>query len=515
MPEPKQKRKLFLLFDILVLAMIGLYVFAGRNAVPFHGDEATLIRMSRDYHYIFHEYDLKRVFFRGLHPSAWNEEQLMRVMTGAVNHYAVGIAWDLAGRDYAGLNDFWAWDPPQGMSSGWNMWRWNMERGNVPDRQLLQIARTPSTVFTILSVIVVFGIARHLTPSRWAAWGAALIYATTPAVLVNGRRAMQEGTLLFFTALLIYVTVRVVQEHKQKRICWNRLSRWYILLGVTSGLAAASKHNAAFVIMAAYLAAAASPLLSPEKQKASQKLRNATRNMGAVIGSGLLSVAFFLSFTPVWWVWWQTLLLWLSMAIIFFSTSIQVAGRWIWSMRGLAFLLLIAITVSYPTAWSVLLKPMQIDVRVRQWMMVGQAHKYGRMGTLGERARELTNELFFAGTEYFEVPNCSESEEIKSQIAAYESAMLNGRGGGLYWGIALIILVILGARAMLVQWWPGEILLVFFWLVIPAVLLLETNPLPWQRYYIILHAQLGIIGGMGLRHIEEVIVPVITQCFSK
>jgi hypothetical protein len=36
------------------------------------------------------------------------------------------------------------------------------------------------------------------------------------------------------------------------------------------------------------------------------------------------------------------------------------------------------------------------------------------------------------------------------------------------------------------------------WLAVPATVLLLTNPLPWQRYYILLHAPIAVLAGLGL-----------------
>ena len=50
-------------FDWLWLGLLAMYIVAGAAIVPFHGDESTLMVMGRDYHYIFVEGDLSKVFF--------------------------------------------------------------------------------------------------------------------------------------------------------------------------------------------------------------------------------------------------------------------------------------------------------------------------------------------------------------------------------------------------------------------------------------------------------------------
>jgi hypothetical protein len=76
-------------------------------------------------------------------------------------------------------------------------------------------------------------------------------------------------------------------------------------------------------------------------------------------------------------------------------------------------------------------------------------------------------------------------------------------------GVALIALMGCGVWAMIAQWRGGETLLIILWLAVPAVVLLATNILPWQRYYITLHAQLGVIVGLGAWQIEKTIASLV------
>ena len=73
----------------------------------------------------------------------------------------------------------------------------NVGRGLVPSPAALNVYRTPSTLFTILSVGVVFLIGK-LYGGRPLAYFVSGLYALNPIILLNGRRALQEGSLLFF-----------------------------------------------------------------------------------------------------------------------------------------------------------------------------------------------------------------------------------------------------------------------------------------------------------------------------
>jgi hypothetical protein len=88
-------RRWLWLADAILLIVLSLYIFAGRDLVPFHGDESTLIWMSADYHYLVQEHDPAPVAFRippSTAPASFN-----RVMTGSVDALTIGLAWDLAG----------------------------------------------------------------------------------------------------------------------------------------------------------------------------------------------------------------------------------------------------------------------------------------------------------------------------------------------------------------------------------------------------------------------------------
>lgn len=513
-----RKRKcLFALLDALFLFLLGLYVFAGRDAVPFHGDEATFIRMSQDYYYIIQKRDLPRVLFRSFE-QVWDriqvEEQFQRTLIGAIPPLTIGLAWDLAGMNQTILNGFWVWRVPrEGAPPGveawdWHTWELNVEQGNVPDEQLLQVARTPSALLTVFSVFVVFEISRRLMRSRLVAWISTLVYVTTPAILLNGRRAMQEGAMLFFTSLVIYIALRAIQEQKRPRTSWRRLTGWYLLLGMVSGLAVASKYSSLIIATAAYLAVMMAPLLSPGDPAAGQKSSFSKRHVCAAVGSGLLSGAVFFCFTPVWWAWWTNVALLAGLAILCLSVG-KEPGWWLWIVRGITIIALIGVTPTASNAGPALLKPAWTIVTTRQDVMSSQAELFGCMDTLGDRISTLLNELFFAGPKYYEVEEWGKFEEISEQIAAYETTWLDGRGGGVFGGVALIVLMGCGVWAMVAQWHGGETLLVILWLAVPAAILLATNILPWQRYYITLHAQLSVIVGLGARQIERTIAPLI------
>jgi hypothetical protein len=89
--------------DILWIFALMIYVLAGTRQVPFHGDESTLIMMSRDYYYQFIAGNLAQVTYHD--PPLNATEQQLRLLNGTVPKYLIGLAWHVAGFTVDDLND--------------------------------------------------------------------------------------------------------------------------------------------------------------------------------------------------------------------------------------------------------------------------------------------------------------------------------------------------------------------------------------------------------------------------
>ena len=285
---PGWNRWAWLILDVLWLAGLALYVIAGYRSVPLHGDEPTLIYMSRDYYHLVQRRDVEPVLYRD--EPANPAEQDLRLINGTVGKMAMGLAWDLAGLTVDDLNDQWVWE--------WS-WNDNIALGHMPGERLLHAARVSSALFTVISAWVVFGIARVVAARRLAAWAASLIYVTTPAVLLNGRRAMMDGSMLGFIALTALVGVLIVRQQARG---WRgaKLAALYALLGVCGGLAVASKHNAAITVAAVFAAVLVAPLLDARRADDMRSHFDAPHLL-RVASASLLVIVTFLALNPAWW----------------------------------------------------------------------------------------------------------------------------------------------------------------------------------------------------------------------
>jgi hypothetical protein len=481
----------FRFLDGIFLAGLGAYVFLGLVRVPFHGDESTLIRLSMDYAYIFQDRKIQKVIYRPK-PDSWSEERYQRVLTGAVDPLAIGLARSAAGMDRGDLNGFWRWYP-NGVDEG----VFNVAAGNMPSADLLNAARFPSTLFTALSVIAVFAVAFGLSRSRPAAWVAAFLYATAPAVLVNGRRAMQEGAMLLFTSLVVLCGMMAAREIRAKVPRRKRTALWYALLGASCGCALASKHAAALIILSvfpalAFLLPSAGGELPPQ-----EKSRLRLGLLSGWLGSGLLGLSIFYALMPVWWGYPLHWLLLLSLSIFCFLILLAPPG-WVGRiLRAVPVAAAIGITMIAPRAWVGIYEPIRIIAEARAELTRIHNTLGLDLPDFGSRIGEMAGQLLSAHTQYYESLAWDTLEEEQAQIRVYESAHLDGRGGGPVWGMIILALVLGGSGVLLFRRRGWESFFLLLWLLIPAAVLLAVNTLAWQRYYLVLIAPESVLAGFA------------------
>jgi 4-amino-4-deoxy-L-arabinose transferase-like glycosyltransferase len=430
-------RRILWLVDAAFLLALAAYVLAGYKVVPFHGDESTLIFMSKDYYYLVQQHDLDRVLYRD--PPVDPHEQALRLINGTVGKMAMGVAWDLAGLHASDINGSWAWNMD---------WSANVSLGHVPEVRLLHAARLSSTLLTVISGWAVFGIARLVARNRLAAYAASLIYLTTPAVLVDGRRAMMEGSQLCFSALAVLVALVILREQARSEWRGRVLVAWYAVFGVACGFALASKHNTLIAVGAMFLAVAAEPVvLRGWTEFTAERFRGELkRHSLRLVGAGVLTVLVFLALNPAWW-----------------SDPLGMPDR---------------------------------VAKMRYDLLRGQVAYYGGYEGWGARVEGLVRQAFFAAPQYYEDPKWK--DYIPDQIRAYEATPWTGRLGGPIWGVPLVIVFGLGIVELRSHWRDGPAGGALLWVGVTAFVLLITTPMSWQRYYLPLQAPLAVVAGAGV-----------------
>lgn len=437
--ESLTKRRVWRSLDVVWLVALTLFVLASYREVPFHGDESTHLFMTRDYHYLLQEGDLDTVLYSATPDDP--AEQELRLLNGTLYKMLAGLMWDLDGMTVDDLNEQWLW------GAGWE---WNIIDNHHPSDRLLFMGRLVSTLALALSAWCVFLIARVVGQGRLAAYLASAIYATTPAVLLNGRRAMTEGVLLGFSTLTVLFAVLLIQARKRDRARW-----WhYAALGVAAGLAVASKHNAALAVGIAFVSLIppvrrGAVLLRPERDA----LARWARQTVTLFLAGVLALIVFLLLNPAWW-----------------SAPFGMPQR---------------------------------VVELRSDLIDIQAEGYGRYTRLDDRVAGLLKRTFDADVQYYEAHwwyDC-----IQDQIAAYEDQPWHGVDLGVV-GMALLLTgVVIGTGALLHRW-DASARLVLLWWWGSAIALLIVTPFDWQRYYLPLFPALAVLIGCGVSAWVSVLV---------
>jgi hypothetical protein len=410
--------------DILLLLVLSAYILAGAPIAPFHGDESTQIYMSRDFAYLFLTGQPEQV--RHSDPPLNATEQHLRVLNGVVNKYAIGAAWALAGFEPGDINDQWDWGAD---------WTYNQSTGHAPSPALLQISRWPSASFLVVGLWAVFALAGQVG-GRPAAWIAALLFALHPALLINGRRAMMEGSLIAFTALSALTAVYWLRARG------GRAWLWAALFGLCAGLAIAAKHTAALAVVPLGMAALGWALW-------------AGRGKGSRVGLARL-------------------------------LQLTLAG----GVAALAFYLL------NPVWWGDPLARVPEVLQLRSELLAGQTAAFGGYAGPLDALAGFLRQSFAPAPQFYEAPGWT--DWIASPIAAYESSLLAGVTSPGWWAVASLILggagiwtLVRGPGRPEARWIAG------FWLAVALAGALLLTPIEWQRYYLPVYPALAVVMGAG------------------
>ncbi|MCY3780839.1 MAG: glycosyltransferase family 39 protein [Chloroflexi bacterium] len=404
--------------DALWLGCLALYITAGAAIIPFHGDESTLMIMGRDFHYIFVEGDLAKV----LYDESWAvnpHEQHLRLLNGTVSKMVYGgLQW---------LNGF----GPRDLNRNWNWGRdydSNVARGAIPDGELLRQARLASAIQLALAAAAFFQFVK-MTVNRPNAFLASALFALHPNMLINGRRAMMEGSHILGLMLVLLAAAWLLQEQR-----W----RTYALLGISAGFAIAAKHPNVIVCALVFLACARRPVWQLA-QKRGRDFQRSARDLIGIALAGIITVIVFLLLNPAWW-----------------RNPMEVAP---------------------------------LIVELRQGLLQDQVDIFGGYNSFTDQVAGFFQFAFVGARQYFEVSRWEDYDVITAQIGAYEGSWLSGLlfiGSSGRLGLISLLLALYGALKLArdqaisreARW------LVFIWIIGSALAALWLTPLPWARYYL-------------------------------
>lgn len=403
--------------DVICLALLSFYIMGGAAIVPFHGDESSKIYVGRDFYFLFLEGDREKITHQAKR-SASSGEYRANLASGSISNMIYG--WLAASSGYAitELNDDWHWGRD---------YRYNLESNRVPEARLLRTARLASAAQLAVAAALVYVFAR-ITLNRPTALLASLLFATHPTLLLNGRRALQEGSHMLGTMLLLLAAAWLIRQ-----------GRWwqYALLGACAGLAIAAKHTSAFVVAIVFLAVYVLSVyesLRPGDRRARLK----TRPLAGILMAGIVTLLVFYLLNPGWW------------------------------------------DAPLETARDVMSE--------RSELLQRQAGVYGGYQSLGQQVKGFFRFVLIGEPQYFEDGQWAGYPEISEQIQIYENSGWAGAtiGGNAIAALLMLALVSAGIilllrdrdisfqnRALLMFWGGGTAAIVF-----------ALTPLPWARYYL-------------------------------
>ena len=414
--------------------------------------------MSRDYAYQFLQGDLDLVRYHD--PPISATEQQLRLLNGTLSKYLIGFTWHLDGFRVDQLNDQWDWGAD---------WNYNQQNNHAPSDALLQASRVPSALLLAAGVLVIFVLGRALG-GRPAAYLASLYYALNPALLIDGRRAIMEGSLTFFSLLVVFASVWLLR----KRRWWTA-----ILLGAAAGLALASKHTAVFTVAAVFGACALYPVVEwvigkwraskqgraqhvsifdgaplqnddSRKGQGNLRLRGALRTYAMLVVAGVIALGVFYALNPAWW-----------------GDPVTRAGQ---------------------------------VLALRRNLLAGQTATFGGYANFPDALGGFFRQMFVNLPQYYEIP--AWAGYIAEPIARYESSPWHGvsLGGSVIGGVVLLALTLIGMWATLSdrKLPVSARIVICLWAVAMLITTALLTPLEWQRYYLPAYPAVGLLAAKGI-----------------
>ncbi len=309
-------------------------------------------------------------------------------------------------------------------------------------------ARLPSTLFLALSVAVMFALGWRFG-GRLGAYFVSGLYALNPVILLNGRRAMQEGSMLFFGTLVILMATLISERMKSPRRgdLPSRPSTMLILwlaLILTGALTLASKHSGIVFVASALGWVFAAGLIRRD-------WRAIALTTGRLIASTLLIVALFVALSPALW-----------------SNPVARLGDLL--------------------ATRAQLLENQVSVEPNAPLSFAQ------------RVEAIVAQPFLTPLQHYEVAFWGAFPAITADVERYMASPLSGIQFGVVLGGALTLLagvgVIVALRSLRAQ--PELYAGLLIWLLVIVASLL-ANPLDWQRYYLPLIPAATLLVLLGLR----------------
>jgi hypothetical protein len=200
----------------LIFVCLSILLFAGIQSIPFHPDEISLLYQSRDFEILFtNPLDL------AYQPEREGDTvQAYRALNPPLPKYILALGRVIAGYGSDRVSVDWNWSLT---------WEENKAAGALFDSGLLNASRIASTIMILLSLPILYICGKRIRNHAMAI-SAVLLLGSHSLLLLHGRRAMAEGTLIFGVSLAI---LGILEGDKRP---------W--LAGIGTAIAACSKLSA-------------------------------------------------------------------------------------------------------------------------------------------------------------------------------------------------------------------------------------------------------------------------------
>ncbi|MCZ2121730.1 MAG: hypothetical protein LC108_05645 [Anaerolineales bacterium] len=293
---------------------------------------------------------------------------------------------------------------------------------------------------------------------------------------------MQEGPKFLFLTLNVYLAVHILKGFQNGRT--NRVL--YLSLGISSGLALATKQDLVPMLVAIYGALGIIPIW----QKQASKL--ILINILFLGAATIIAYAVFLICMPVFWKWWESAIALIGIGIILYQLPFWKNSRTSIFLTLASLILIISMTLKAPAQWTTLFTPVQSMVKLRQEMSPASHES----NWLKNKAAFFAKTILFSKAMYMEVASF-DVPPFHAQIQAYEDSFFSGRTDSTLIDLSIMLLAIIGGLALLMNF-NSESLFTYALLVISGVLLFLATPLPWQRYLLIMQIPYSLLAGVGI-----------------
>lgn len=264
---------------IVVVAVIAGAFYTGLGRVPFHVDESHWIGLSAPF----------EAFVSGRFSDPIWQDRQHKLVYAPVTFYVIGAARRIGGFPPERLNRPWRWFASEEA---------NLAEGRIPEPRLLWWGRAGVTTAAIVALFVFFRLLSRAA-GRPAAYAWIALALVNPYLRETLRRAMNEGALLCFLALVIWATSRALPYLDRSPDAPGarlRAAAWLFAAAVAAGLAAQTKLNGALAVPGVALVVILASLRTPARS--SQRLRQVALASALVAG---VSWGTFIGANPTLW----------------------------------------------------------------------------------------------------------------------------------------------------------------------------------------------------------------------